>query len=84
MFDDFDMQAAHAASMGQVHRAEKDGQSFAVKVQYPGVGDSVVSDLNLVRPFAKALFGWKDVDMEVYFNEVKERLLEEYRIVQLQ
>lgn len=77
IFDTFKMEAIHAASMGQVHKASKDGQELAVKIQYPGVGDSVVSDLNMVRPFARQIMGFKDSEVEVYFEEVKERLLEE-------
>ena len=77
LFDHFEMNSSHAASIGQVHRAELDGQPLAIKIQYPGVGDSVVSDLNLVRPMARRLFGWKDQDLDTYFEEVKERLVEE-------
>lgn len=77
IFDEFEMKAAHAASIGQVHKAKKDGQELAIKIQYPGVGDSVVSDLKLVRPIATRMFGFKDQDVEMYFQEVKERLLEE-------
>ena len=77
LYDEFDMNAKQAASIGQVHQAVKDGQKVAVKVQYPGVGDSVVSDLNMVRPIARRMFGWKDEDIAVYFNEVRDRLIEE-------
>ena len=77
IFDHFEMKSTHAASIGQVHRAEKDGETLAVKIQYPGVGDSVISDLNLVRPMARRLFGWKDRDLDTYFEEVKSRLVEE-------
>jgi predicted unusual protein kinase regulating ubiquinone biosynthesis (AarF/ABC1/UbiB family) len=77
IFDSFDMTAIHAASIGQVHQATKDGKTLAVKIQYPGVGDSVVSDLNMVRPFARQIMGFKDSEVEVYFEEVKDRLLEE-------
>ncbi|GAB4403257.1 MAG: AarF/UbiB family protein [Bacteroidia bacterium] len=77
LFDDFDATAAHAASIGQVHRATKDGQALAVKIQYPGVADSVRSDLRIVRPFARQLFGFKDADLDIYFEEVEARLVEE-------
>lgn len=77
LFDEFNVEAVHAASMGQVHKAKKDGKDLAVKIQYPGVGDSVVSDLNMVRPLAKQILGFKDSEIAVYFEEVKARLLEE-------
>lgn len=76
-FDQFDLNAAYAASIGQVHRAQKDGHDLAVKIQYPGVAESVVSDLKLVRPFAKRMLNLQDTDLDIYFDEVKERLLEE-------
>lgn len=77
LYDTFELQSVHAASIGQVHQATKDGHLLAVKIQYPGVGDSVVSDLNLARPLARTLFGWKDMDLDIYFEEVQARLLEE-------
>ncbi|MEL6132400.1 MAG: AarF/ABC1/UbiB kinase family protein [Bacteroidota bacterium] len=77
IYDTFEMDAAHAASIGQVHRATKDGERLAIKIQYPGVKDSVISDLNLVRPVARRMFGWQDRDLDVYFEEVKARLVEE-------
>jgi aarF domain-containing kinase len=47
LFQDFSEQPIAAASIGQVHRALlKDGRPVAVKVQYPGVADSISSDLN--------------------------------------
>lgn len=76
-FDTFDMKAAYAASIGQVHRGTKDGHELAIKVQYPGVAESVVSDLKLVRPFAKRMLNLQDTDLDIYFDEVQERLLEE-------
>ncbi|MEL6676541.1 MAG: AarF/ABC1/UbiB kinase family protein [Bacteroidota bacterium] len=77
IFDEFSMEAAHAASIGQVHRAKKEGEDLAVKIQYPGVGASVISDLKLVRPIARRMFGWKDKDLDEYFQEVQARLVEE-------
>ncbi len=77
LFDLFDQEARHAASIGQVHQAERNGEKLAVKIQYPGVGDSVISDLNLVRPVARRMFGWKDEEIAIYFDEVRDRLVEE-------
>jgi predicted unusual protein kinase regulating ubiquinone biosynthesis (AarF/ABC1/UbiB family) len=46
LFARFDEQPIAAASLGQVHAAEdSDGRRFAVKVQYPGVGDALRDDL---------------------------------------
>ena len=67
LFDQFDMRAANAASIGQVHKAEKDGKKYAVKIQYPGVANSVSSDLKMVKPFAIRLVGLKETEMEKYF-----------------
>ncbi|MGB0432637.1 MAG: AarF/UbiB family protein, partial [Bacteroidia bacterium] len=77
LFENFSKSAVHAASMGQVHSGYLNGKKVAIKIQYPGVADSVVSDLNLVKPFATRLVGMKGADVDQYFDEVKERLLEE-------
>jgi predicted unusual protein kinase regulating ubiquinone biosynthesis (AarF/ABC1/UbiB family) len=77
LFDTFDMNAANAASIGQVHKATKGGMDFAVKVQYPGVSESIGSDLNMIRPIAIAMFGLNEKDVDRYMGEVREKLLEE-------
>lgn len=77
IFDTFSRTAVAAASMGQVHRATKGDTHFAVKVQYPGVADSIDADLPLVRPFASLLFQIKDADVAYFLEEVKARLKEE-------
>ncbi len=49
-FKDFDLTAAHAASLGQVHRATlHDGQDVAVKLQYPDMKAAVESDLKQLK-----------------------------------
>ena len=45
MFDSFEREPFAAASIGQVHKAVYKGQQVAVKVQYPGVRDSIDSDI---------------------------------------
>lgn len=46
----FDYEPLAAASIGQVHRAVmKDGLQVAMKIQYPGVADSIDSDIENVK-----------------------------------
>ncbi len=77
VFDQFETQCTAAASIGQVHKAQKDGKTLAVKVQYPGISDSIQSDLKMVKPVANAMFGLPEKEMQKYFQEVEEKLLEE-------
>ena len=50
LFASFDAQACAAASLGQVHYATlANGTAVAVKVQYPGIGSSINSDLRMLR-----------------------------------
>ena len=56
LFDYFDLESIRAASMGQVHKATLNGDELAVKIQYPGVAESISSDLALVKPFAIKMF----------------------------
>lgn len=77
IFDSFSYQSENAASIGQVHRAEKEGKKLAVKIQYPGVSNSITSDLAIVKPIALRMFNLKGKDTDRYFNEVEEKLLEE-------
>jgi predicted unusual protein kinase regulating ubiquinone biosynthesis (AarF/ABC1/UbiB family) len=77
IFDTFTRSAVNAASIGQVHQATKEGKLLAVKIQYPGVANSVSSDLKLVRPFALRLLNMNERELDHYMAEVEERLLEE-------
>jgi predicted unusual protein kinase regulating ubiquinone biosynthesis (AarF/ABC1/UbiB family) len=77
LYDSFSLSACNAASIGQVHKAVKNGKSLAVKVQYPGVATSIRSDLKMVKPFATKLMGLNPADVELYSTEVEARLLEE-------
>ena len=77
VFDQFETECSAAASIGQVHKARKDGKVLAVKVQYPGISDSIQSDLKMVKPVANAMFGLPEKEMQKYFQEVEEKLLEE-------
>lgn len=77
LFDTFNAEAISGASIGQVHLALKDGKKLAVKIQYPGVAESISSDLALVKPFALKLFNLPAKDSEKYFKEIEGKLIEE-------
>lgn len=77
LYDTFATQSVNAASIGQVHMATKNGKKLAVKIQYPGVADSISSDLAMVKPIATRMFNLQGKDSEKYFKEVEGKLLEE-------
>jgi predicted unusual protein kinase regulating ubiquinone biosynthesis (AarF/ABC1/UbiB family) len=77
VFESFTHKAVNAASMGQVHQAIIGKKKFAVKIQYPGVGDSVRSDLAMVKPIALAMFKLNPVEYDEFIQEVEFRMLEE-------
>ena len=79
LFEDFDHEAAAAASIGQVHRAVlPDGREVAVKIQYPGVAEALRADMQnagMILRMAKALA--PGLDAKAAAEELKERVLEE-------
>ena len=77
IFDAFNANSVNAASIGQVHKAEKNGKILAVKIQYPGVANSISSDLSLVKPIAIRMFNLQGKDSDKYFKEVEDKLIEE-------
>lgn len=77
IFDTFSLNARNAASIGQVHEASLDSKKLAVKVQYPGVADSIQSDLRMVKPIALRMFNLSEKDLQKYIQEVEGKLLEE-------
>jgi predicted unusual protein kinase regulating ubiquinone biosynthesis (AarF/ABC1/UbiB family) len=77
LFDTFNATSVNAASIGQVHIATKNGKKLAVKIQYPGVAESIASDLAMVKPIAMSMFNIKGKDSDKYFKEVEHKLVEE-------
>ena len=77
IYEKFNTVSINAASIGQVHKAEKDGKELAVKIQYPGVAQSIASDLALVKPIAIKMFNIRGKDSDKYFKEVENKLVEE-------
>lgn len=77
IFDEFNPNSVNAASIGQVHLAKKNDKKLAVKIQYPGVANSISSDLALVKPIAIRMFNLQGKDSDKYFKEVEDKLIEE-------
>ncbi|MCL5127656.1 AarF/ABC1/UbiB kinase family protein [Algibacter sp. L4_22] len=77
VFDTFTAESVNAASIGQVHKATKGDKKLAVKIQYPGVADSISSDLALVKPIALRMFNIKGEGTDDYFKEIENKLIEE-------
>ncbi|MFD2939947.1 ABC1 kinase family protein [Flavobacterium notoginsengisoli] len=77
IFDEFNPNSVNAASIGQVHLAKKKDKKLAVKIQYPGVANSISSDLALVKPIAIRMFNLQGKDSDKYFKEVEDKLIEE-------
>lgn len=75
IFKSFNNDAIAAASIGQVHRATlKDGRKVAVKIQYPGVRDTIASDLSLAKSLFKRLIS-NSGELDEYFEEIRSTLL---------
>jgi predicted unusual protein kinase regulating ubiquinone biosynthesis (AarF/ABC1/UbiB family) len=53
------------------------GKKLAVKIQYPGVGDSIKSDLAMVKPIALRMFKLNPTEYAEYIQEVQSRMMEE-------
>ena len=79
IFSEFDSEPVAAASIGQVYKATlHSGQQVAVKVQYPGIAQSVRSDLKNLRMFAPTVKGlFPGIDLPSIIDEIEERVLEE-------
>jgi predicted unusual protein kinase regulating ubiquinone biosynthesis (AarF/ABC1/UbiB family) len=79
VFKEWDERPIAAASIGQVHRAiTRDGRAVAVKVQYPGIAETIAADLGnvgLIRSLLKMAVPSQDVTALI--DELRERIGEE-------
>ncbi|WP_042405316.1 ABC1 kinase family protein [Streptacidiphilus carbonis] len=79
LFLEFDDRPAAAASIGQVHHAVwRDGREVAVKVQYPGAGDALLSDLTQLGRVARLIGPLiPGLDVKPLISELRNRVTEE-------
>jgi len=78
-FKEFEREAAHAASLGQVHRATlDDGQTVACKLQYPDMASAVESDLKQLKLVFSIYKRYDNaISTQKIYEELSERLREE-------
>lgn len=78
-FKSFDATPLAAASIGQVHRATAaDGMRLALKLQYPGVRDSIDSDLDNAASLIRWSGLWpRELDINPLMREARRQLHEE-------
>jgi predicted unusual protein kinase regulating ubiquinone biosynthesis (AarF/ABC1/UbiB family) len=80
IFLDWQIVPVAAASVGQVHRAvTRGGRDVAVKVQYPGVADSIEADLDNAEAFYRlgTAFVLKGLDAKGLVDELRNRMRDE-------
>ena len=84
LFGSFEREAFAAASLGQVHRAElRSGETVVVKIQYPGIEETVEQDLQNVHGLLHVLTRVgrdvmrRRIDTAGVHRELEERLREE-------
>ncbi|MEV7346221.1 AarF/ABC1/UbiB kinase family protein [Streptomyces sp. NPDC093544] len=79
LFLEFEDKPSAAASIGQVHHAVwHDGREVAVKVQYPGAGEALLSDLTQLSRFARLLGPLiPGMDIKPLIAELRDRVSEE-------
>lgn len=78
-FESFEDEPVAAASIGQVHRAVwNDGRQVAVKVQYPGAAEALLSDLKQLSLAMRVTTAWMPgLDLGPILDEVRARMSEE-------
>ncbi len=69
-----------AASIGQVHKATLKGKEIVIKIQYPGIAESIPSDMRILEIILKQLLiltRKSETDLSPVLEEIKEVLLRE-------
>lgn len=75
IFESFEATPFGSASLGQVHKAKYKGETVAVKVQYPGIANSIHSDMGMVKFMLERFAKGQNIDHLI--EEINRRLYEE-------
>lgn len=71
-FKNLSTSPAASASIGQVHRAQLEGRDVAIKIQYPGVRESIDSDLRILKTIAQSFVTvtGRKISLDELFDEL--------------
>lgn len=75
LFESFESTPFGSASLGQVHKALHNQESVAIKVQYPGIANTINTDMGMIK-FALQRFA-KGQNVDHIIEEINQRLYEE-------
>ena len=75
LFKSFETIPFGSASLGQVHKAMFDEKELAVKIQYPGIANTIKTDMKIVRFVLSRFAAGKNIDHII--EEINQRLYEE-------
>lgn len=78
--ESFDPTPFASASIGQVHKAKFQGKDIALKIQFPGVSDSIDSDLGILKKIAEGFLvvsRKSEISLDALFEEIKTELKKE-------
>lgn len=83
-FNLIDPNPVASASIAQVHRAEWQQRTLALKIQHPGIAESVESDISILQRIAKTYcqLTQRTVNLEPFFEEIKGVLKQEVNFLQ--
>ena len=76
----FSEQPIAAASIGQVHTAWVDGKKVAIKIQYPGIRETLESDLKIFKRVANTglfFLGKREILLDSLLEELRELFTQE-------
>jgi predicted unusual protein kinase regulating ubiquinone biosynthesis (AarF/ABC1/UbiB family) len=75
LFESFESTPFGSASLGQVHKALHNQENVAIKVQYPGIANTIATDMGMIK-FALQRFA-KGQNVDHIIEEINQRLYEE-------